>query len=111
MKDWALADRKTDETTLCPQCGTGVRIDEDGCCATCGATTCTVAEAEAMLTGHGMHFVSAKEKSAYELFIPQDWAVLFAMQDVSDEALDDPPPGWEGLAEAEKDRRKAKPRR
>ena len=24
--------------TLCPQCGLGVRVDEDGCCRTCGAT-------------------------------------------------------------------------
>lgn len=24
--------------TWCPQCGPGVPIDEDGCCATCGAT-------------------------------------------------------------------------
>jgi len=24
--------------TWCPQCGLGVKIDEDGCCKTCGAT-------------------------------------------------------------------------
>ena len=24
--------------TLCPQCGWGVKVDEDGCCAMCGAT-------------------------------------------------------------------------
>mgnify|MGYP007090096622 CR=1 FL=1 len=24
--------------TLCPQCGIGVPIDEDGCCTTCGCT-------------------------------------------------------------------------
>ena len=111
MKDWALANRPGDETALCPQCGIGVKIDEDGCCASCGATACTVADVEAMLKGHGMHFVSAKEKSAYELFIPQDWAVLFAMQDVPDDALENPPPGWGGAADAEKARRKAKPRR
>jgi len=25
------------ETVTCPECGPGIRIDEDGCCATCGA--------------------------------------------------------------------------
>ena len=24
--------------TWCPECGLGVPIDEDGCCASCGAT-------------------------------------------------------------------------
>jgi hypothetical protein len=27
-------------TTLCPECGPGVAADEDGCCASCGATLC-----------------------------------------------------------------------
>lgn len=29
--------RECGEHAWCPQCGPGVRIDEDGCCATCGA--------------------------------------------------------------------------
>jgi hypothetical protein len=29
---------------LCPQCGPGVGVDEDGCCAACGADTTTVSQ-------------------------------------------------------------------
>jgi hypothetical protein len=33
-----MADWRDGINTFCPECGVNVKVDEDGCCATCGAT-------------------------------------------------------------------------
>lgn len=60
---------------FCPHCGvlrvrlrceadsyaTNV-IDEDGCCAFCGYTCCSMSEVRALLSAHGLHIVSEADR-------------------------------------------------
>lgn len=48
---------KIDWKAFCPQCGLGVGFDEDGCCTSCGATTCSGSDLRALLAEHGLSIV------------------------------------------------------
>src|SRR5262245_29783021 len=43
-----------DFRVFCPACGVGGRFDEDGCCAGCGASVCTVGDVEVHLARVGL---------------------------------------------------------
>ena len=64
------------EATFCPECGSGVPVDEDGCCAYCGATA----------TGRAIAALTA-ERDRYREFVEH---VLVATMDGTYAQLDTP---------------------
>ena len=71
----ALAEPLVDPTEpeerewFCPQCGVRAErycIDEDGCCASCGATCCRLSELRALLAKAGLHLVPEADKASLD---------------------------------------------
>jgi hypothetical protein len=57
---------------FCPQCGVRAErycIDEDGCCASCGATCCRLSELRALLAKAGLHLVPEADKRATDAVV------------------------------------------
>lgn len=56
---------------FCPVCGVfsgvGAAVDEDGCCSSCGATVCSLAQMRASLLGAGLLVVDAASLSPLPL--------------------------------------------
>ena len=46
---------------FCPQCGPMPTVDEDGCCAECGATCCRMSELRELLATRGLAIVPAAD--------------------------------------------------
>jgi hypothetical protein len=65
-----------DTATLCPECGVGVRSDEDGCCLGCGAVATGPGARRALLAI--MRLTRERDEARAEVFRlraegPQDW--------------------------------------
>jgi hypothetical protein len=89
----AAPELPDDNGWFCPQCGplewapisaedeiAGVLprpiIDEDGCCAGCGATCCEMAELRRLLATQGLTIVDAKDRAVLEAMGSVDTTAL-----------------------------------
>lgn len=50
-----------DCTRYCPQCGLGVKVDEDVCCVNCGCDTCPLEDLRRHLMEFDLHIVNSHD--------------------------------------------------